>query len=52
MVKGADNDLYLKLRNRFDMLLGYVNPINQILSIWENDGINQAMKVYYNEKLE
>ena len=52
MVKGADNDLYLKLRNRFDMLLGYVNPINQILSIWENDGITEAMKVYYKEKLE
>ena len=52
MVKGADNELYLKLMNRFDMLLGYVNPINQILSIWENDGINEAMKVYYKEKLE
>ena len=51
MVKGADNELYLKLRNRFDMLLGYVNPINQILSIWENDGINQAMDVYYNDNI-
>lgn len=52
MVKGPDNELYLKLRNRFDILFGYINPINQILSVWENDGINQAMKVYYKDKLE
>jgi retron-type reverse transcriptase len=52
MVKGADNELYLKLKSRFDILLGYINPITQMLSIWENHGINEAMKVYYKNKLE
>lgn len=52
MVKGADNELYLKLKNRFDILVGYTNPINQVLSIWENDGINKAMDVYYKDKLD
>ncbi len=52
MVKGAENELYLKLKKRFDNLFGHINPINQILNIWDNNGINQAMRVYYNEKLE
>ena len=52
MVKGADNELYLKLKSRFDILLGHINPITQMLSIWENDGIKEAMKVYYKNKLE
>jgi retron-type reverse transcriptase len=52
MVKGADNELYLKLKGRFDILLGYTDPINQVLNIWENEGINQAMEVYYKDKLE
>lgn len=52
MVKGAENTLYIKLKSRFDILLGRINPINQILSVWEVDGINQAMNVYYKDKLE
>jgi RNA-directed DNA polymerase len=52
MVKGADNELYLKLKGRFDILLGYTDPINQVLNVWENDGIKQAMDVYYKDKLE
>lgn len=52
MVKGADNELYLKLKSRFDILVGYTDPINQVLGIWENDGINQAMKLYYKDKFE
>jgi retron-type reverse transcriptase len=52
MVKGVENEMYLKLKERFDNLLGHTNSINQILDIWKNDGINQAMKVYYAEKFE
>lgn len=52
MVKGSDNELYLKLKSRFEVLIGYINPINQIISIWENDGIDQAIKKYYLDKLE
>jgi retron-type reverse transcriptase len=52
MVKGADNEMYLKLRNRFDILKGQQNPIDQLLFVWENEGINEAMEVYYKDKLE
>jgi retron-type reverse transcriptase len=52
MVKGERNELYLKLKSRFDILLGSTNPINQLLSIWEFDGINQAMKFYYKDNFE
>jgi RNA-directed DNA polymerase len=49
MVKGADNELYLKLKSRFDALLGHLKPIDQILSIWENDGIKKAMNIFYKQ---
>ncbi len=52
MVKGADNEMHLKLKSRFDVLAGYTDPINQVLSVWENEGINKAMDVYYKDKLE
>jgi retron-type reverse transcriptase len=47
MVKGEENEGYLKLKSRFDLLLGFENPINQILDIWDLYGIDQAMKFYY-----
>jgi len=52
MVKGADNELYLKLKSRFDLLIGFEDPINQVLNVWETDGIEQAMDFYYKDKLE
>jgi retron-type reverse transcriptase len=52
MVKGGDNELYIKLKSRFDILLGNTNHINHLLSVWENNGINQAIKVYYKGNLE
>jgi len=52
MVKGAESELYLKLKNRFDNLLGYQDSINQVLYVWETDGIDQAMNIYYKDKLE
>ncbi|MEP7269402.1 MAG: reverse transcriptase family protein [Saprospiraceae bacterium] len=50
MVKGADNELYLKLKERFSLLVGYTNPINQVIDAWEVDGIEKAMDVYYKYK--
>ena len=46
MVKGADNQLYLKLKGRFDALTGRNDTISLILNIWENEGIEKAMELY------
>jgi hypothetical protein len=51
MVKGADNELFLKLKDRFDLLTVFEDPINQVLNVWETDGIDKAMDFYYKEKL-
>jgi hypothetical protein len=51
MVKGAENELYLKLKSRFELLIGFEDPINQVLNVWENDGIEKAMDYYYKDKL-
>ncbi len=50
MVKGADNELYLKLKNRLEKLIGKIS-IDLLLNIWENQGINNAMSVYYQENI-
>jgi RNA-directed DNA polymerase len=50
MVKGTENELYLKLKGRFDKLIGYGDPINQLLDVWESDGIDRAMEFYYRDK--
>jgi len=47
MVKGADNELYLKLKGRFEKLTGYFEPINKIVNVWEKEGIEAAMKLFY-----
>jgi hypothetical protein len=52
MVKGEDNELYLKLKSRFDLLIGFEEPINQVLNFWETNGIEQAKDFYYKDKLE
>ena len=52
MVKGVDNELYLKLKSRFDAIIGYTDPIKEILDVWETNGIDQAMDLYYRDKLE
>lgn len=44
MVKGAKDSTYKKLKERFDELS---NPISLILDIWENEGIEKAMAMYY-----
>jgi RNA-directed DNA polymerase len=52
MVKGENDGTYRGLRKRFDELIGYENPINRVLNVWETDGIDQAMNIYYKDKLE
>jgi hypothetical protein len=47
MVKGNENQLYLRLKGRFEKLINLENPINKLLDIWENEGINKAMELYY-----
>ena len=53
MVKGADNELYVKLRNRFenrnlDKIESRFKYLNSILNIAINKGLDEAMKVYKN----
>lgn len=52
MVKGAEDGTYKGLKSRFDLLVGYTDPINQVLNVWETEGIDQAMSTYYKDKLE
>lgn len=47
MVKGNEDGTYLKLKERFDQLVGLTDPINEILAIWEKEGIEKAMQLYY-----
>jgi retron-type reverse transcriptase len=47
MVKGEKDGTYLKLKERFDALYSITSPINSILDIWENEGIDKAMEVFY-----
>ncbi len=49
MVKGADNELYHKLKKRFDNLIGKFDLINELLTRWENKGIEVAMEYYYSQ---
>lgn len=50
MVKGRDNEMYMKLRERFLALVANYLSINSILDIWEKDGIDRAMDAYYRQK--
>jgi RNA-directed DNA polymerase len=52
MVKGAEDGTYKGLKERFDILVGFTDPINQILNAWQTEGIDQAMSIYYKDKLE
>jgi retron-type reverse transcriptase len=50
MVKGNDNELYLKLRGRFTNLSGVKTPMDALLDTWETEGIYNVMNRYYNKK--
>ena len=52
MVKGAEDETYETLKGRFDKLVGITDPTNQLLEIWESEGIEKAMGIYYKDKLE
>lgn len=52
MVKGDKDATYKGLKERFDLLVGYTDPINQVLNVWETEGIDQAMRIFYKDKLE
>jgi hypothetical protein len=52
MVKGIEDGTYKRLKERFDLLIGYQDPINSLLKLWENEGIEKAMNVYYKDKFE
>lgn len=48
MVKGAKSTTYLALNKRYNRLNDITNPYSQILDEWEFNGIESAMKMYYN----
>lgn len=50
MVKGEQDSTYLKLRERFDKLLAENDPINKILEVWEKEGIDKAMELFYGQE--
>lgn len=50
MVRGGESPLYLKLKERFDTLSGFADPISGLLDIWETKGIEEAIKVFYNQE--
>ena len=47
MVKGGENETYVKLKNRYDLVILVTDPISSILDIWEAEGIGKAMDKYY-----
>ena len=47
MVKGEKDGTYQKLKARFDKLAGSIDPVNEVLEIWEKEGIDKAMEVFY-----
>lgn len=47
MVKGVEEGTYKGLKERFDLLVGVTDPINQLLDIWGKEGIESAMDEYY-----
>lgn len=50
MVKGDKDATYLKLKQRFDLLIESKSNISHILDLWENEGIEKAMQVFYSDK--
>lgn len=47
MVKGETDGTYLKLKERFDKLTPRGSFIEIVISAWENQGIENAMDIYY-----
>jgi RNA-directed DNA polymerase len=57
MVKGGENKMYQLLETRYNKLKSALfvasvqDPIAEVLSIWENEGIEQAMALFYKDDL-
>lgn len=51
MVKGADNELYLNLRKRYIKLTSKYSFIENIINVWENEGVEKAMDIYYSKNI-
>lgn len=49
MVKGGENEMYLKLRERYNKLTSKYNLLETVINLWENEGIEKAMELYYLE---
>jgi RNA-directed DNA polymerase len=50
MVKGDTDSTYLKLKNRYDILISKMLKllsVDNILEIWETEGIESAMEAFY-----
>ncbi len=52
MVRGSNNALYLKLKSRFDKLTLKQSFISKVLDVWEENGIDSAMNLYYSKNGE
>lgn len=49
MVKGEEDNTFRKLKKRFDKLRSNTKT-NQLIEIWQNDGLDAAMKAYNQEQ--
>lgn len=49
MVKGGENGTYKKLKKRFDKLVDKSSPLNQLIDLWEKDGVESAIATYYKD---
>lgn len=47
MVKGTEDGTYNALKDRFDLLIGNEDSINNLLDVWEEKGIEEAMALYF-----
>lgn len=46
MVKGDNDNTYQKLKGRYLYLISKNSPLNNLLDIWEKEGIEQAIEVF------
>jgi len=46
MVKGENDKTYIKLRDRFIHLISENSLLNNLLDIWENEGVEKAIDVF------
>ena len=51
MVKGIKDPTFIKLWNRFEKLSASINPASDILDLWEKEGVEKAMNLFYKNKV-